>query len=669
MSRLADDQMIPAIEWFAEQMPGGFFVYRADDSQEILYVNEATWNIFGCETLEEFKELTGNTFKGMVHPEDFASIQSSIDAQIADKANNNTDYVVYRIRQKDGSIRWVDDYGHYADLPGFGNVYYVFISDITERRIAQEEKEKNAMLALALREAERANVAKTAFLSNMSHEIRTPMNAIIGLDNIALKNTELSSETRDQLKKIGASARHLLSLINDILDMSRIESGRMTIRNEEFSFSEMLEQINTMIEAQCDDAKLEYICRVKGHVDDYYIGDDMKLKQVIINILGNAVKFTPAPGSVTFTVEELERNKDKAVLRFSMKDTGVGMDKEYIPKIFEAFSQENEGKANKYGSTGLGMAITKNIVDMMDGTIVVESEKNVGSEFIVTVSLGISAKGSAEAEIDAGSMKVLIIDDDITACEHAQMVLKKKGMTADYCLDGEEALDIFGKKKEEGEPYNLVLVDWKMPKWDGIETIKHFKERFKDDKAVIILTTYNWDEIMQEALDAGADGFLPKPFFAKSVLEQFKTVMTEGRKEREKEPEHKASLKGRHILLAEDVMINAEIMKQLLRMKEMECDHAENGKQAVELFEKSDENAYDAILMDIKMPEMNGLEATKAIRAMARPDAAKVPIIALTANAFDEDVQQSLDAGMVAHVTKPIEPDALYSTLERLIVG
>lgn len=431
----------------------------------------------------------------------------------------------------------------------------------------------------------------------------------------------------------------------------------------------MLEQINTMIEAQCDDAKLEYICRVKGHVDDYYVGDDMKLKQVIINILGNAVKFTPAPGTVTFTVEEIERDKDRATLRFSMKDTGVGMDKEYIPKIFEAFSQENEGKANKYGSTGLGMAITKNIVDMMDGKIVVESEKNAGSEFIVTVSLGISAKGSAEteAEIDAESMKVLIIDDDITACEHAQMVLKKKGMTADYCLDGEEALDIFGKKREEGEPYNLVLVDWKMPKWDGIETIKHFKERFKDDKAVIILTTYNWDEIMQEALDAGADGFLPKPFFAKSVLEQFKTIMAEGSRERTKEPKRKASLEGRHILLAEDMMINAEIMKQLLRMKDMTADHAENGKQAVELFEKSDDNTYDAVLMDIKMPEMNGLEAARAIREMDRKDAKEVPIIALTANAFDEDVQQSLEAGMTAHLTKPIEPDALYETLERLI--
>ncbi len=669
MSRLTDDQMIPAIEWFAEQMPGGFFVYRADDTQEILYVNQATWRIFGCESLEDFKELTGNTFKGMVHPEDRDKVQTSIDDQIADASNNNLDYVVYRVIRKDGSIRWVDDYGHYTDLPGYGNVFYVFIGDITEKKTAQEQQEKNEMLALALREAERANVAKTAFLSNMSHEIRTPMNAIIGLDNIALKNPELSSETRDQLKKIGASARHLLSLINDILDMSRIESGRMTIRNEEFSVGNMLEQINTMIEAQCDDAKLEYICRINGHLDDYYTGDDMKLKQVVINILGNAVKFTPAPGTVTFTVEEISRDDKNAVLRFSMKDTGVGMDKEYLPKIFDAFSQENEGSSNKYGSTGLGMAITKNIVDMMQGTITVNSEKGVGSEFIVTVTLGLSAKSNAETKIDDDSIKALVIDDDITACEHAKLVLGKKGIEVDYCLDGEEALKQFGDKKEAGETYDLLLIDWKMPKLDGVEVIRRFRKTFKDDRTVLLLTTYNWDEIVDEALEAGVDGFLPKPFFAKSVLEQYKTVMTGWRKESEKEPEHKASLKGRHILLAEDVMINAEIMKQLLRMKEMDCDHAENGKLAVELFEKNGENAYDAILMDIKMPEMNGLEATKAIRAMTRADAAKVPIIALTANAFDEDVQQSLDAGMVAHLTKPIEPDALYSTLESLIEG
>ena len=665
------DQLVPALEWIIEQMPGGFFIYRADKSQEILYMNQATLTIFGCNTEDEFRKLTGNTFKGMVHPEDFDSIQASIDAQIADSANMNMDYVVYRIIQKNGNVRWIDDYGHYAHLPGFGDVYYVFIFDITDKHIEQENikkkiEEQNIMLENALKEAERANVAKTAFLSNMSHEIRTPMNAIIGLDNIALRNPELPNDTVEQLKKIGGSAKHLLSLINDILDMSRIESGRMNIRQEEFSFGDMLEQINTMIESQCDDRGLEFECRINGHIDDYYIGDDMKLKQVIINILGNAVKFTESPGTITFTVEEMERVDGKARIRFVMKDTGVGMDKEYIPKIFDAFSQENEGTSNKYGSTGLGMAITKNIVEMMDGDISVESEKGVGSEFTVYVMLGISSHVKDEGdEFDPASLKVLIIDDDITACEHAKLVLGKLGISSDFCLSGEEAVDTFEKQNARQEPYKLILVDWKMPGWDGVEVIRQFRKRFANENPIMILTTYNWDEIMEDALDAGVDGFIAKPFFAKSILKEIREIMENGNARYNNQK--KVSLSGRRILLAEDMPINAEIMKQLLKLKDMEAFHAENGKQVVEMFSESDDGFYDAILMDVRMPLQNGLEATAEIRQLDREDAKTIPIIALTANAFDEDVQQSLNAGMNAHLSKPIEPDALFDTLERMI--
>ena len=674
MDRIFDgDQLGAATEWIIEQMPGGFFIYRADESQEILYMNQAVLTIFGCDTEAEFKKLTGNTFRGMVHPEDFEATQASIDAQIADSANRNMDYVVYRIIQKNGDVRWIDDYGHYANMPGFGDVYYVFIYDITEKYLEQESirrkvDEQNRMLENALREAENANASKTVFLSNMSHEIRTPMNAIIGLDNIALRNPELSDDTRDQLKKIGGSAKHLLSLINDILDMSRIESGRMNIRKEEFSFGDMLEQINTMIESQCDDRGLEFVCRINGHIDDYYIGDDMKLKQVIINILGNAVKFTESPGTVTFTVEEISRNGSKAEIRFVMKDTGIGMDKEYIPKIFDAFTQENEGTSNKYGSTGLGMAITKNIVEMMDGSISVESEKGVGSEFTVVVTLGVSSHvKDVEDELDPASMKVLIIDDDITACEHAELVLGKLGISSDYCLSGEEAVEVFEKQSARQEPYKLVLVDWKMPGWDGVEVIRQFRKRFAADNPIIILTTYNWDDVMEDALDAGVDGFLSKPFFAKSILKEIKEIMKNGRA-RYGAQDKKVSLAGRRILLAEDMPINAEIMKQLLKLKDMETDHAENGKLVVEMFEESKENYYDAILMDVRMPLLNGLEAAGKIRELDRDDAKNIPIIALTANAFDEDVQKSLEAGMNAHLSKPIEPDALFETLQKMII-
>ena len=407
--------------------------------------------------------------------------------------------------------------------------------------IDQEMREtlaRNEALAEALELAESANNAKTAFLSNMSHEIRTPMNAIIGLDSIALRDPSISPQTRDELEKIGASAKHLLSLINDILDMSRIESGQIVLRQEEFSFAGMLDQINTMVTSQCADKGLDYECRVLSDMDDYYIGDDMKLKEVLINILSNAIKFTDAPGSVTLSVEKAASFGDQSALRFRIKDTGIGMDREYIPKIFDAFSQEDSSRKNKYGSTGLGMAITKNLVDMMNGTINVESEKGKGTVFTVVVTLKRSERMDAAA--------------------------------------GERAA---------------------------------------------------------QAADADA-GY---------------------------------TLAGRRVLIAEDMEINAEILMDILEMEEIEADHAENGRIAVDMFSASEPGAYSAVLMDIRMPEMDGLEAAEAIRALDRPDAKTIPIIALTANAFDEDVQRSLQAGMNAHLTKPVEPEVLYRTLDELI--
>lgn len=404
-------------------------------------------------------------------------------------------------------------------------------------RETRESMTQSQALSDALALAEDANHAKTAFLSNMSHEIRTPMNAIIGLNSLALNDMDLSDKTRDYLEKIGFSARHLLELINDILDMSRIESGRMVIRSVEFSFPVFLEQINTMINGQCSDKGLQYECSLEGEFLDYYIGDDLKLKQVIINILGNAVKFTPEGGSVSFLVKQMARFDGKTTLRFQMKDTGIGMDESFLPKIFDSFSQEDSSAANKYGSTGLGMAISKNIVEMLHGNIEVESKKGVGTTFTVTVTL------------------------------------------------------------EDSERKDEVVTEEQ--------------------------------EVSQE--------------------------------------QEKIDLSGRRILLAEDTLINTEIIKEILGMEEIEVEHAENGWLAVEFFASHPVGYYDAILMDMRMPEMDGLTATKQIRAMRREDAANIPIIALTANAFDEDVQRSLQAGVNAHLSKPVEPDRLFETLGKLL--
>ena len=539
-----------------------------------------------------------------------------------------------------------------------------FVDVDAETRKAMEQ---NQALHDALEAAEAANKAKTVFLSNMSHEIRTPMNAIIGLDNIALHDPEISDTTRDHLEKIGASAHHLLGIINDILDLSRIESGRMVIKNEEFSFSKALEQVNTIISGQCRDKGLHYECRTKGQISEYYIGDDMKLRQVMINILGNAVKFTPEGGTVTFIIEDVAQMNNKATLRFTIRDTGIGMSKEYLPKLFDAFSQENSSTTSKYGSTGLGMPITKSIVELMNGQIEVESEKGVGTTFTVTVTLGKSDHVSSSGEdfsLRPHEMSVLVIDDDRIACEHAQVVLGQLGISCEMALSGREAVEMVSMRHVRREDYNLILVDWRMPEMDGVETTRQIRAIVGNHTPIIILTSYNWEDIEDEARSAGVDTFAAKPLFAGTVMDEFREAFKAKNAKLVKET---ADLTGRRILLAEDMAVNAEIMMMVLAMREMEADHAENGRIAVEKFSEHEPGYYDAILMDMRMPEMDGLEATTAIRNMDREDAKTIPIIALTANAFDEDVQRSMQAGLNAHLSKPVEPEVLFETLEHLI--
>lgn len=531
----------------------------------------------------------------------------------------------------------------------------------------RESMAKNRALSEALDAAETANMAKTAFLSSMSHEIRTPMNAIIGLDSLALRKNNLDSDTREYLEKIGSSARHLLGLINDILDMTRIESGKMILRKEEFSFRTMLEQINSMVTTQCGDKGLKYEYNIVGEVSDYYIGDDMKLKQVLINILGNAIKFTNSPGKVTLTVERTAFYEDQSALRFTTKDTGIGMDKEFIPKVFDTFTQEDSSRNNKYGSTGLGMAITKNIVEIMNGTISVESEKGVGTEFTVIIPLKNSEHSDMQdVLINPKDMRVLVVDDDDIAAEHARLVLDEAGIKADTCHSSKDALHMIEVQHTKLESYNLIILDWRMPDMDGIAAAKEIRKNYSKETMIIILTSYNWDYIMEEAMSNGVDSFLTKPLYASNVITEFERIARKNNMSviREKQ---RANLENRRILLAEDVFINAEIIKEILSIKGIKVDHGINGRIVVDMFKESDLGYYDAILMDVRMPEMDGLEATTKIRMLDRSDSKIVPIIAMTANAFDEDVQRSLQVGMNAHLNKPVEPEKLYQTLGELI--
>ena len=555
-----------------------------------------------------------------------------------------------------------DENGEQIRIIGVG------FSDIDDEM--RDSLAKNQALIDALKVAEEANKAKTVFLSNMSHEIRTPMNAIIGLDSLALHEEDISPKMRDYLEKIGSSAEHLLSLINEILDMSRIESGRLTIRNEEFSFTKLLEQVNTIFNGQCEEKGIKYNCNVGKQLDSYYIGDGIKIRQVLINILGNAVKFTPKDGCINFSIEKTAKFDKNSTLTFKISDTGIGMSKEYLPKLFEPFSQENSGTTNKYGSSGLGLAITKGIVDMMNGKIDVESEKGKGTTFTISLTLLNSSHSEAvesnDIEIRPSEMSVLVVDDDEVALQHARVVLEKSGIAVETAISGREAVEMVKLRHARCNPYSLVVLDWKMNEMDGVETARQIRAVTSDDTAIIVLTAYNWDDVLDEALAAGVDSFIAKPIFTEHLLDELKDILKKKRQHIAPQKK-KAELSGRCILLAEDMEVNAQIMIEILKMRSVKTEHAENGRIAVEMFEKSPIGYYDAILMDMRMPEMDGLEATAAIRKLERPDAKTIPIIALTANAFDEDVQRSLQAGLNAHLSKPVKPDILFETLEGML--
>ena len=642
------------------------------DFDEAGVMTQVRWSdefrrMVGYQGKEDFPDVLGS-WSDLLHPDDKERVLKEFNETISDYTGHKTYDVEYRLLTKSNGYRWYRAVGKPTRRPDGSPISYigVFI-DITEQKeMMQELARQRESLSIALAEANQANKAKTAFLSNMSHEIRTPMNAIIGLDRIALNDPGISEMTREHLEKIGLSAQHLLSIINDILDMSRIESGRMTVKHEEFSFAKALAQVNTIISGQCSDKGVGYECHIKGTVDDYYIGDEMKLQQVLINILGNAVKFTPPGGSVTFVVESVARFNGRSTLRFTISDTGIGMSKDFLPKLFDAFSQEDSSSTSKYGSTGLGMAITKSFIDLMNGTVSVESEKQKGTTFTVTITLmdcDHKSTGEEDSDLIPHELCVLVIDDDPIACEHAQLVLGQVGVICDKALSGAEGLQMVKLRHTRREPYDLILVDWRMPDMDGMETTRQIRAAVGTETPVIILTSYNWDEIEDEAKNAGVDTFVAKPLFAEKVLDEFREAF---KKKNAKLVRETADLEGRRVLLAEDVSVNAEIMIMVLSMREMHVDHAENGRIAVEMFEEHEEGYYDAILMDMRMPEMDGLEATRRIRAMNRADANNIPIIALTANAFDEDVQRSMQAGLDAHLSKPVEPDVLFETLEAL---
>ena len=540
-------------------------------------------------------------------------------------------------------------------------------TDITES-ILEEQKQQD-LLRNALAQAEQANNAKSDFLSRMSHEIRTPMNAIIGMSALAAQSINDPERVAECISKVGISARFLLSLINDILDMSRIESGKVVVKKERISFEEFINGINTICYEQTEEKGIDYESIVTSFTEDYYMGDAMKLQQVLINIISNAIKFTPSGGKVQLIIHQGRIKDGKARMTFTINDTGIGIKEEFLPHLFNPFEQGNDNTAG-YTGTGLGLAICKNLINIMGGHISVNSIEGVGSEFTVELDLELCEEtkrtGHSKTKINFAKLSALIVDDEITICQHTESILSEMGMKAEWVDSGRGAIDMVKRKWEKNASYDVILIDWKMPEMNGVETAREIRKIVGEEVTIIIMTAYDWASIEQEARRAGVNLLISKPLFKKSLTSAFQKVYMERDLSQTKKQPAEYDFTGKTILLVEDHVLNVEVAKQLLTNKGAKVEVAENGLAAIEMFATS-QGDYDAILMDIRMPVMNGLTAAKSIRQLKKKTAKTVPIIAMSANAFDEDVEKSKAAGMNAHLAKPIEPQQLYETLQEFM--
>jgi len=538
------------------------------------------------------------------------------------------------------------------------------LTDITE--IIENDRENREQISSALIAARQASEAKSNFLASMSHEIRTPLNAIIGMDTIAAQSIGNTDKVADCISKIGLSARYLLSLINDILDMSRIESGKMLLKNESFVFAEFISGVNNIIYPQVKAKGLDYECTVSSEVEELYVGDEMKLQQILVNVLGNAVKFTER-GRISLDISVISMEKDITKLRFVVNDTGCGIPEENMQFIFDAFEQVDTSTTTVFGGTGLGLAITKNLAGLMGGRIGVRSIVDIGSEFTIDIPLTVDKSISRQTPImlNLKDMHTLIVDDDLLICEQTDNILRDIGMIGEWVTTGREAIERVRGKSASGVYYDFILIDWKMPDMDGIETTRSIRKIVGPDVTIIIISAYDWQSIEAEARAAGANLMISKPLLKSTLVSAFEKAM--GTVQEEEESAREFDFTGRRVLLVEDNELNAEIARTLLESRNFIVEAAGNGIKALEKFAGNPAGYYDIILMDVRMPMMDGLQATVNIRHWDKADARTVPIVAMTANAFDEDVEKSRAAGMNAHLSKPIDPDIMYATLHRLL--
>ena len=565
------------------------------------------------------------------------------------------------VHQKTGEQRWF----HIVAMGSEVNRKKKYILVMSDRT---SDRKMNQALSEAVHAAETANRAKSTFLSNMSHDIRTPMNAIIGFTTLAVSNIDDKKKVQDYLGKILSASNHLLSLINDILDMSRIESGKIQLEETEVSLSEVLHDLKTIVSGQIHAKQLELYMDVMDVTHENVYCDKTRLNQVLLNLLSNAIKFTPAGGTVSVRLRQYPGTKrGSEMYEIRVKDNGIGMSPEFVQKIFSPFERERTSTVSRTQGTGLGMAITKNIVDMMGGTIEVQTEQGKGTEFIVCLPLRIQTEHHrTEKIVELEGLKALVVDDDFNTCDSVTKMLVKVGMRSEWTLSGKEAVLRARQSMELGDAFHAYIIDWRLPDMNGIEVTRQIRS-LGDDTPIIILTAYDWSDIEVEARAAGVTAFCAKPLFMSDIRETL--LMAIGQKQTVTDdtilPAAGSDFKGRCILLVEDNALNSEIAVEILNEYGFLVDTAENGEVAVEKVKNSVPGNYDLVLMDVQMPVMNGYEATKAIRALADPALAGITILAMTANAFEEDKKEALECGMDGFLSKPIVMEELLAALQK----
>ena len=538
--------------------------------------------------------------------------------------------------------------------------------------LEQRSRESDA-LREAAQVAERSSQAKSEFLSNMSHDIRTPMNAIIGFTDLAIRDPEDTEKVREYLGKIKASSSHLLSLINDVLEMSRIESGKIELDEAPCSLPDLLHDLDTIIIGQVEAKRQELSMDAMNVLDEDVYCDKLRLDQVLLNLLSNAVKYTPAGGKIAVRITQRESKiPGRAAYEIRVKDTGIGMSPEFAARVFDAFEREKTSTVSGIQGTGLGMAITKSIVDLMGGTIRVETEQGKGTEFIVDLDLRpVEGKTPDRRIPELSSLHVLVVDDDFDTCDSATHLLAQMGLRSEWTLSGREAVLRARHALERGDGFGAFLIDWKLPDLNGVEAARQIRSAVGPDVPILLMTAYDWPSIRDEAVAAGVNGFCDKPLFLSELHRSLRRVLLGKAEDREEEERGKGTVPpgtfaGRRLLLVDDIEMNREIAVMVLEMNDFEVEQASDGTEAVEKVTGAPAGWYDAVLMDIQMPVMNGYEATRRIRASDSPNAG-IPIIAMTANAFDEDKKAAYDAGMDGHVAKPIDVEKLMAVLGEIL--